>query len=215
MIVETRAVGSFAMNMYVVACPESRRAAIIDSGGELDWAQEVLESYEADVDFLLQTHSHIDHVTELAQAKRRWPSAAVVLHPLDLPIYEGSANWGERLGISIEALPEVDRFVEDGEEIQVGSLNFEVFFTPGHAPGHVCYLETTKRVIFSGDLLFEGSIGRTDFPGCSRKDMKKSLVRAMALDDDFRVLCGHGPETTIGQERRSNPFIRGLRSDMD
>lgn len=208
-ILETRPVGPFAMNTWLVGCPSSGEAALIDAGGAIEWVQERLAKHGLTLRYLLQTHAHIDHVAALAEARRAFPDAPILLHPADLPLYQSAPTQGRMFGFAIETLPPVDGHLEDGQVIELGTLRFEVMFTPGHAPGHVAFVEKAHGFALSGDLLFQGSIGRTDLPGCNPRDMIASLQRfTKTLPPEMRVLCGHGPATTIGRELAHNPFLR-------
>src|SRR5690606_33443233 len=126
-------------------------------------------------------------------------------------VYQSAPMAARMFGVTVGALPEIDRFIEEGEVIEVGRLSFEVMFVPGHAPGHVAFIERSLNAALSGDLLFAGSIGRTDLPGCNAAYMMESLRRFAQLPSEMRVFPGHGPATTVGHERRTNPFLRGVR----
>jgi len=209
MLVETRPVGPFAMNTYVVACPATRRAALVDAGGELDWVEGVIESNELELVYLLQTHAHIDHVAALPEAREAFPDAPIVLHADDMPLYENAHAQGAMFGLRIAKLPAVEQHVQDGDTIELGELTFDVMHVPGHAPGQVAFIEHDQSVALSGDLLFAGSIGRTDLPGCDPQAMVASLKRfTQELPGEMQVLSGHGPATTIGRELERNPFLR-------
>jgi glyoxylase-like metal-dependent hydrolase (beta-lactamase superfamily II) len=162
----------------------------------------------------------MDHVGGVAALKRRRPEAEVCLHAEDVPLYAGlpeqplwlgvpRSQW-PRLGFDYEQPPPVERHWQDGETYRVGRLEFRVIHCPGHTPGHVVLFEPSERVVFVGDCLFAGSIGRTDLPGGSGEQLMDSLVnKLMPLGDDVAVFSGHGPETTIGRERQTNPFLTG------
>ena len=161
---------------------------------------------------LLQTHAHIDHVSGLAASKAALPDAPVYLHPDDVFLLQTVSQQGAMFGMGDVTTPELpDVELADGMTLCVGELSFEVLHTPGHCPGHVCFYCEDEALVFGGDLLFAGSIGRTDFPppmGCSLPDMKRSLKRVSEqLPGDTLVFCGHNEATSIGTERASNPYL--------
>lgn len=208
-VISTRPVGPFQMNTYLVGCPETGDAALIDAGGDIEWVRAELESHGLTLRLLLQTHAHIDHVAGLSDAKSAWPDVPICLHPAGADMYRQAPQMGLFMGIRLAPLPAVERDLSDGETVEVGSLRLEVLFTPGHSPGHVAFVERSHGIAFSGDLIFLGSIGRTDLPGCDVSQMRDSLRRFMTeVDPATRVLSGHGPETTLEREIASNPFLR-------
>ena len=162
---------------------------------------------------LLQTHAHIDHVSGLAESKAALPNALVYLHPDDNFLLKTVRAQGQMFGMGDVTTPEPpDVELVDGMVLQIGELSFEVLHTPGHCPGHVCFHCEEEELMFGGDLLFAGSIGRTDFPppmGCSLPDMKRSLKRvAEQLPDQTLVFAGHNESTSIGTEKASNPYLQ-------
>ncbi|MCA9561845.1 MAG: MBL fold metallo-hydrolase [Myxococcales bacterium] len=212
MIVEGRPVGPFAMNSYLVGCKSTGKAAIIDSGGDTGAMLELAKRHELNVESLLQTHAHIDHVAGLAEMVER-TGAPIYLHPADKPLYEAVPAQGRMFGIPIPALPPIDAWLEEGQKVSVGEITFEVWHTPGHAPGHVCFVDPVRRVTFGGDLIFRGSIGRVDLPGADPTVMVASLKRVMdGWDDDMTIYPGHMGSTTMGQERDHNPFLNNLNA---
>lgn len=207
----TRPVGPFQMNMSSLVDPASGEAVLIDVGEDPSrWVREQ-EEVGGELSQVWQTHAHIDHVTGLPLlAKAGGP--APLLHPLERPIYEAQATYAAMAyGIELAGpLPEPRYELEDGGALHLGEHRFDVMHTPGHAPGHVIFVDSANRLIIGGDLLFAGSIGRTDLPGSDHRQMIFSLHKIMTLDDDHIVISGHGPATTIGTERRHNPFIRSI-----
>lgn len=202
-------VGPFAMNQMLVGCKRKHRAAIVDSGASPDAFIEQAKDANLSITHLLQTHAHIDHVAGLAETKRKLP-LPLHLHPDDLPVYQSVPAQGQLYGFPVEALPPIDHWYTDGETIRVGDLQWTVMHTPGHCPGHVCLYEKSQRILIGGDLLFRMSIGRTDLPLCDGRAMIESLRKVLELPDDVMVFPGHMDTTTIGFERRMNPFLRGL-----
>lgn len=204
MIIERLEVGSFAANCYIVGDKIGGQGMIIDPGDETDKIISMTGKLELDIKHILLTHGHIDHAGALAEVKEA-TGAAIAIHTDD-EVTLKDRSLSIMLGIPYRTLPDIDRLLEDGDVISVGRLNFTVIHTPGHTPGGICLLG--DGVVFTGDTLFWGSIGRGDFPGGSHEQLIDSIKsRLMVLDDGIKVYPGHGPETTIGAERRGNPFI--------
>jgi len=202
-------VSPFLMNCIVLGCRVTGRAALIDPGDEAERVLEVARKAELQVSHVLLTHGHIDHVGAVGAVKAA-TDAPVHLHRDDLPLYQQVGAQARAFGMSfLEALPTPDVFVQDGDLLQVGALTIRVRHTPGHSPGSVCYLVEglTPGVLVCGDVLFAGSIGRTDLWGGSYQTLMDSIGRKlMTLPDSTVVYSGHGPTTTIGEERQTNPF---------
>ena len=208
MKIDHRTVGVFEENCYLLADDETNRAVLIDPGDEGERIIEMVAAAGVTLDAIWLTHAHIDHIGAIAAVKRRY-DVPVHLHPLDLPYYTRlSARAAEMYGIDFEQPEGPDAELADGQELSCGTLHFEVMHVPGHAPGLVAF--TGHGVSFGGDLLFAGSIGRTDLPLGDPSDMNASLARYTgALADDVVVYPGHGPSTSIGREKRTNPFLLG------
>jgi glyoxylase-like metal-dependent hydrolase (beta-lactamase superfamily II) len=206
--IEQRTVGVFEENCYLVIDDETNRAVLVDPGDESDRILEMVRTSDATLDAVWLTHAHVDHIGAVAAVVREF-DVPVYLHPLDLPYYtQLSARAAVMYGIDFEQPRDPDRQLADGDVLECGTLRFEVMHVPGHAPGLVAF--TGHGVSFGGDLLFAGSIGRTDLPLGSPADMTASLARyTTALADEIVVHPGHGPATTIGREKRSNPFLLG------
>ncbi|MDX9719382.1 MAG: MBL fold metallo-hydrolase [Myxococcota bacterium] len=215
MIIEYKQVGPFGENTYLLACSQTAQAALVDPGGDEAWVQSQLQAHGLELRYFMLTHGHLDHVGGLSAAVRKWPAARIVMHPAEQPVYDSVPMQSAMFGLRMEPPPTLSeaknaRFVRDGELLELGALRFEVLHVPGHSPGHVVYLEQQHGVLFSGDLLFAGSVGRTDLPGGDAAQMRQSLARVCSLSPTLRVLSGHGPETTLGEELASNPFLRHL-----
>ncbi len=214
MLLETRDAPPFYKNGYVLACDDTREAVIIDPGDEVDELLRVVSDRKLDVRHILLTHGHVDHVSGVAKAKAA-TGASIVLHRDDLFLYDGALQQASFFGLDIEAPPSVDRYYVESEAIAFGGCEATVLHTPGHTPGGVCLLvgpagRPAKR-LFAGDTLFAGSIGRTDLMGGDHGTLIDSIRNVLfALDDDVEVCSGHGPVTSIGRERRTNPFLIGL-----
>ena len=210
MILEVRAVPPFHKNGFVVGCERSREALVIDPGDEADELLDAVRDHRLAVQHILLTHAHIDHVTGVALVKEAL-GAPVYLHKEDLPLYEHVVQQGLMFGLTVRQPPPVDVFY-DLSPLSFGDYEVRVHHTPGHCPGGVC-LQVGKRGeagadLFVGDTLFAGSIGRTDLPGGSHEVLMRSITGVLfALGDAATVHPGHGPDTTIGRERRTNPFV--------
>jgi glyoxylase-like metal-dependent hydrolase (beta-lactamase superfamily II) len=205
-IVRTLTVGAFQENSYLVIDETTNRAVLVDPGAEGDRVVAAVAESGAVLDAIWVTHGHVDHVGAIAAVKRRW-EVPVYLHPLDEPLYRIADRQAAMYGIPFEPPPPADRALADGDRLEVGALRFTVMHAPGHSPG-LCVIHG-EGAVFAGDLLFAGSIGRTDLPLSDGTRMQESLARVQTLDDATVVYPGHGPATTIGEERRSNPFLTG------
>lgn len=211
MNIRAAAAPPFMKNGYVVSCEDTREAVIIDPGDEV---QELLGAIEADrlrVGAILLTHAHLDHVTGVRRAKAAL-GAPVWLHRDDLFLYDGAVEQGRMFGLRVEAPPAIDEFYQPGTPLRFGRYVVDVLHTPGHCPGGVCLAigreGSAARELFVGDTLFAGSIGRTDLPGGDYEVLMHSIRRVLlAFPGDTAVHSGHGPDTTIGVERRTNPFL--------
>ena len=213
MIVESRAVGPFMKNGFVVGCEETREAVLIDPGDEVQSLLTFVERNRLTVRHILLTHAHVDHVTGVAAAKKTL-GAPVYLHRDDLFLYDRAVESGAIFGLHVEPQPPIDIYYTPGQVIAFGRLQARPHHTPGHCPGGVC-LQIGRnggvgKDLFVGDTLFAGSIGRTDLPGGDYGTLMASIRTVLfAFSDDAVVHPGHGPDTTIGYERRTNPFLVG------
>jgi glyoxylase-like metal-dependent hydrolase (beta-lactamase superfamily II) len=210
MILEVRAAPPFYKNGFLVACERTRAAALVDPGDEVDQLLAAARDYDADVQLILLTHAHVDHVSGIAAAKAAF-DVPVYLHRDDLFLYERAAEQGAMFGYRLTPPPPVDIFY-DMTPIAFGDYQVLVHHTPGHCPGGVC-LQVGKKGepgnhLLVGDTLFAGSIGRTDLPGGNYDALMRSIVNVLLpLGDERIVHPGHGPDTTLGRERSSNPFL--------
>lgn len=200
-------VGPIQTSIYVVGCRQTNQAVIIDAGGNANGLLEAIDSRDWELSEVWLTHAHVDHVAGLNDVKDA-QDVPILLHEADKPIYEAAVQQGMMFGFDIEPLPTVDQYVEEGEVVNVGNLSAQVMWLPGHSPGSVAFYFEEQGLFFGGDVVFAGSIGRIDLPGADPDAMKESLQRVKQLPDDTVIFPGHGPKTTVGQEKRANPFLR-------
>lgn len=199
--------GTFDQNCWILADASTGDAVLVDPGEEADRFLAELRRGGWRLRAIWLTHAHIDHVLG-ARAVHAATGVPIHLHAADRLLYENLPQQATWFGLRAEAPPPVTDWWSDGQRVRVGTHEFTVRHVPGHAPGHVAFVG--QGLIVGGDVLFAGSIGRTDLPGGSMAELENSIRQVFyAQPDDTRVLTGHGPETTIGEERRTNPFVRG------
>ncbi|MFN7684335.1 MAG: MBL fold metallo-hydrolase [Oligoflexia bacterium] len=219
-LLQTWVVGPFQCNCRLIACARTGEAALVDPGDE---AAKILRRLEAvrtpggaplKVKFLLQTHGHLDHVGASREIKQKLGVPEILLHRGDEPIYLNLVQQGQLFGLTYDEPLPLDGYLEDEQSIEVGDLKLSVLHTPGHSPGSVCLRLHEDRAagvaetLFSGDTLFAGSVGRTDLWGADQDQMFRSIRnRILTLDGDTQVCPGHGPDTRVGIEKLSNPFL--------
>lgn len=207
--IETFPVGMLQCNCSIIACAETKEALIVDPGDDAPKILAYLQEHGLKARYLLHTHAHFDHIgatREVAEST----GAKILLHPSDRFLYDNVQMQGQMFGMQLEPTIPVDQNLEDEMTISFGRHSSLTLHTPGHTPGSACfYLEGHESHLFSGDTLFEGSIGRTDLWGGSYPDIIRSIKeRLLPLDDSTTVYPGHGPLTTIWQEKKQNPFLR-------
>jgi hydroxyacylglutathione hydrolase len=209
MILEMLTVGPFQENCYVIGNEEIGEGAIVDPGDEAARIALAVEQTGLAISEILITHAHIDHVGAVAALVEEY-ACPVLMHAEAEPMLQQLPTQAMMMGLRFGKVPKVDRRIEDEEVLEVGGLRLKALYTPGHAPGHLAFYAESERLVFSGDALFAGSVGRTDlFGGDTEVLMRNIKERLMRLPDQTRVLSGHGPETTIGDERAHNPFLHG------
>lgn len=208
-----RPVGMFQMNEYFIACKKTGVAALVDSGEpSSNYFSALAEENSYSIKHLIQTHAHIDHVTGLVKTKEEFPDAPVYLHRDELPVYEQIEQQVQMFGIPCDTpLPPVDVFVKEGTSINVGNIDLDIMLTPGHSPGSVVFFHDHEEYPFAfvGDLIFEGSVGRTDLPGSNPADMQKSVGKVCGwLPSNALLLPGHMGVTTMDREMKTNMFVK-------
>ena len=199
--------GVFVENTYLVIDEKTGQAAVVDPGEDTDLIAGALRDAGVTTVAIWLTHAHLDHLLGVSRIREE-TGAPVYLHPADRPLYDAAPQQGAAFGIPAAPLAPPDRAFAHGDTLRVGDLSFEVRHVPGHSPGHVALVG--HGVVFAGDVLFQGSVGRTDLPGGDYDTLLAGIRRELlALPDSTIVYAGHGPQTTIGAERRSNPFLTG------
>ena len=205
MFIETLAVGPLQVNCFIVACEQSHKAAVIDPGDDGEYILAAIEDAGLSVEMIVNTHGHFDHIGGNRHLVAE-TGAELMIHAADLALLQDAQSHAGIYGLSVTTSPQPDRLLDGGDTVAVGRLEFKVLHVPGHSPGSICLFSNGH--LFVGDVLFAGSIGRTDLPGGSFDQLVEG-IRENLFDypDETVVHTGHGPDTTIGREREGNPFV--------
>ena len=205
MIIKTLMVGPLQVNCHIIGDEKSGKAMVVDPGGDADMIMKEVNRNNLTVEYIVITHGHFDHIGATSSLKEK-TGAKVLIHEAEAEIFSAAPGLAKYFGMGISKPPQPDQFLKDGEIIKVGDLQFKVMHLPGHSPGGIALYG--EGIAVTGDTLFAGSIGRTDLPGSEEALIWKSLGRLIALPEDTKVLCGHGPASTIGREKKMNPFVK-------
>ena len=198
----------FAQNCTLIWCEKTMKGAVVDPGGDVDHIVKAIEEQGVEVDRILVTHGHIDHAGGVAELADRLGVPIEGPHEEDRFLVDGLADQGSRFGFADARAFTPQRWLQDGDEVSFGEETMGVRHCPGHTPGHVIFFDAAAKVALVGDVLFQGSIGRTDLPGGDHDTLLRSIREQLwPLGDDITFVSGHGPLSTFGQERQSNPFV--------
>jgi hydroxyacylglutathione hydrolase len=206
MIIESVVTGSFEENTWILGDEQHRQAVIFDPGDNISNIISKINEHHLTPIFILNTHAHPDHLGAAAELQKRF-DLPFAIHEDEVQSYNNAKNLGLMLGLFHLQLPNITNFLSDGQILEINSLQLQVLHTPGHTPGSVCFL--TGNHLFAGDTLFRGSIGRTDLPGGSSKQIMESLKKLRFLPANTIIYPGHGETTTLEEELKSNPFLNG------
>jgi len=199
----------FQQNCTLLWCEATKHGVVIDPGGDLQDVERAITQAKVTVNKIWLTHGHVDHVGGAADLKVRLKVPIEGPHRDDLFLLEHVVDSAHSFGIPDASNVMPDRWLEDGDKVEVGDLTFDVLHCPGHSPGSVAYFNRVERLAIVGDVLFAGSVGRTDLPGGDHRQLLKSIrEKLLPLGDDVGIISGHGPTTTIGQELATNPFLQ-------
>jgi len=205
LIFETLPTGPLEVNCYIIGCDKTKKAAVIDPGGHVPEILEILKNRELDVVMIINTHGHFDHIGGNGDLMKA-TGAELIIHCDDQPLMERASDHAAVFGLQTEISPQPTRVLKGGETLPLGELSLQIIHTPGHSPGGVCIL--VEDYLLVGDTLFAGSIGRTDLPGGNHQQLIANIKeKLLPLPEETKVCPGHGPMTTIGEEKHYNPFL--------
>jgi len=201
-------VTTFQQNCSLVWCDQTNDAALVDPGGDVKLLINAIDEAKVNLKSIWLTHGHLDHVGGCAELKKQFDIPVIGPHIEDEFLINALPKQCEMFGFSLVDNFKPDTWLEEGVDLKIGNERFSVVYTPGHTPGHIIFKHTSQKLLWVGDVLFKGSIGRTDFPRGDHQQLLTSINnKLLTLDDDYRFIPGHGPESTIGEERLHNPFL--------
>lgn len=208
MNIEKLTVGALENNCYIISDEETKEAVIVDPGDEPDRILDLIKKNEYKVKYIICTHAHFDHIAAIPEMKQEL-SANIVIHKDELLIYKNAHKHAELWGFEMEPLPEPDLLVSDNDNLFIGKISLKIIHTPGHSPGGICI--KLDDILLTGDTLFKEAVGRTDLLGSNENDLKNSLKKIFKnMSDKTKILPGHGPETTIEEEKSNNYFVHSI-----
>ena len=201
-------VTSFQQNCSLVWCDQTNDAVLVDPGGDVELLLAAVEKNNLNLKAIWLTHGHLDHIGGTAELKKRLDLPVIGPHKDDQFLIDAIPDQCEMFGFALVDSFQPDKWLDEGQTLQVGNESLSILRTPGHTPGHIVLMHNKQKLLWVGDVLFKGAIGRTDFPRGNYDELISSIkTKLITLDDDYRFVPGHGPESTIGQERLSNPFL--------
>jgi glyoxylase-like metal-dependent hydrolase (beta-lactamase superfamily II) len=206
MVIKELVVGPLESNCYLIVDEHTKETLVVDPGDEPDRIIDLIHENSLQVKYIVCTHAHFDHVSAVYDIKKE-TGAPIIIHRDEQDIYRGTRQQAVSWGFELDELPEPDMLVSEGDILEIGSLKFVIIHTPGHSPGGICL--SGEDILITGDTLFAGSVGRTDLHGGDIIQLKKSFKRLMSFSEEVKILPGHGPETTIGREKKENFFSLG------
>ncbi|MEW6380849.1 MAG: MBL fold metallo-hydrolase [bacterium] len=205
MLLEKFVIGPFSVNCYFIGCPQQKKLAVIDPGGEVEELWRRIQDSGYSLEYIINTHGHIDHIAGNLDLKNK-SQAQILAHAGDVPFMTSRQEFLALMLPGAQPSPVPDQLLTDGQVIQLGSIGLKVLHTPGHTPGGICLL--TDNILFTGDTLFAGGIGRTDLPGGNYSQLIHSIRdKLFCLDERLIIMPGHGDESTLVREKRDNPFV--------
>lgn len=208
MILQIVVVGPLAVNCYIVGDEHTHEAIVIDPGGDARKISDAVRLHRLRVTQVVNTHAHFDHCGAIDDIRREW-GAPFAIHSAEQEMLATANTTARMFGLEMPPVKPPEQWLKEGDRLIAGKINLQVIHTPGHSPGGICLYDAENKIVFSGDTLFHGSIGRTDFPGCSLSDLLTAIkTKLLTLPGDTAVYPGHGNATSIGEEKMLNPFLK-------